>query len=154
MKQHPRIRKTIKWGGAAVTVLLVLVWIGSGWFAFSWTGADGTWCAVCQGRANIGRANPADAPLPATFQRFENKLRRFSWTGHFENAATGWMLLMPLWIPLAPVLLATGIAWRLDTLARRRERLNLCPKCSYDRAGIAGDAKCPECGAMPVVASR
>ena len=31
MKPHPRIRKTIKWGGAAVTVLLVVVWIGSGW---------------------------------------------------------------------------------------------------------------------------
>ncbi|HVU64865.1 MAG TPA: hypothetical protein VHC70_12870, partial [Phycisphaerales bacterium] len=49
-------------------------------------------------------------------------------------------------------LLATTTAWRLDTLARRRARrgVNLCPKCGYDRAGIAGDAKCPECGALPV----
>ena len=31
MKSHPRIRKAIKWGGAAVTVLLVVVWIGSAW---------------------------------------------------------------------------------------------------------------------------
>jgi hypothetical protein len=29
MKPHPRIRKTIKWGGAAVTLLLVVVWIAS-----------------------------------------------------------------------------------------------------------------------------
>jgi hypothetical protein len=29
VKPHPRIRKTIKWGGAAVTVLLAVVWIGS-----------------------------------------------------------------------------------------------------------------------------
>jgi len=29
MKPHPRIRKTIKWGGAAVTVLLVVAWVGS-----------------------------------------------------------------------------------------------------------------------------
>src|SRR5258708_976615 len=33
MKPHPRIRKTVKWGGAAVTVLLVVLWIGSGWCA-------------------------------------------------------------------------------------------------------------------------
>src|SRR5581483_8527771 len=33
MKPRPRIRKTIKWGGAAVTVLLVVVWIGSAWAA-------------------------------------------------------------------------------------------------------------------------
>ena len=32
MKPHPRIRKTIKWGGAVVTVLLVVVWIASGWW--------------------------------------------------------------------------------------------------------------------------
>lgn len=32
MKPHPRIRKAVKWGGAAVTVLLVVVWIGSGWW--------------------------------------------------------------------------------------------------------------------------
>lgn len=31
MKPHPRIRKTIKYGGAALTLLLVVVWIGSGW---------------------------------------------------------------------------------------------------------------------------
>ena len=31
MKPHPRIRKTVKWGGAAVTVLLGVVWIASLW---------------------------------------------------------------------------------------------------------------------------
>ena len=36
MKPHPRIRKTIKWGGAAATVLLVVVWIGSGWVVLGW----------------------------------------------------------------------------------------------------------------------
>jgi rubrerythrin len=46
--------------------------------------------------------------------------------------------------------ITTALAWRLDTFARRRARLNLCPKCNYDRAGIAGDAKCPECGALPM----
>jgi hypothetical protein len=51
-----------------------------------------------------------------------------------------------------PLALATVLAWRLDWLdarAARRARLNLCPKCNYDRAGIAKDAVCPECGALP-----
>lgn len=36
MKPHPRIRKTIKWGGAAVTVLLVVVWIWDGQLYVNW----------------------------------------------------------------------------------------------------------------------
>jgi uncharacterized OB-fold protein len=39
-------------------------------------------------------------------------------------------------------------AWWLDAKARRRILLNLCPNCSYDRAGLAMGAVCPECGAM------
>jgi rubrerythrin len=33
-------------------------------------------------------------------------------------------------------------AWRL----RARRRKGECPWCGYDRAGVAGDAACPECG--------
>ena len=36
MKPHARIRKTVKWGGAAMTVLLVVVWIGSGFMVVEW----------------------------------------------------------------------------------------------------------------------
>lgn len=58
---------------------------------------------------------------------------------------------IPLWPLAAGSFLATAIAWRLDTLAHRRARggVNLCPKCTYDRTGLAADAKCPECGALP-----
>jgi hypothetical protein len=35
----------------------------------------------------------------------------------------------------------------MSLLSRRdAARLNLCPKCNYDRAGLAAGAKCPECG--------
>ena len=53
---------------------------------------------------------------------------------------------MPLWVPA--LLLAIAV-WRLDTLARLRAKLNLCPKCNYDRAGLAVGAACPECGLKP-----
>ena len=55
----------------------------------------------------------------------------------------------PLWSPLLVTLLITGVAWRVDALARRRAGLDLCPKCRYDRAGLATGAVCPECGRAP-----
>jgi len=70
------------------------------------------------------------------------------WYGWYHDPTCAW-LTVPLWMPALGTLLGSAAAWRLDALARRRARLNLCPKCNYDRAGIAGDAKCPECGAMP-----
>jgi len=41
---------------------------------------------------------------------------------------------------------------RLDMLARRRARIGCCPKCNYDRAGLAPGSVCPECGAAMVAA--
>jgi hypothetical protein len=153
MKPHPRIRKTIKWGGAAVTVLLVVVWIGSGWWGVIWS----------HGRVSVGlemgRANFYYFPNGGLF------LDGYQRT-HFAQAASNWRYLLgrpfpdwggssappqrwlsvPLsWFVLASVL-STTITMRLDAKARRRERPHLCPNCHYDRAGLAADAKCPECG--------
>jgi rubrerythrin len=53
-----------------------------------------------------------------------------------------------LWPLVLAALALTLYAWHLDTLARRRARLNFCPKCNYDRTGLPKDAVCPECGAV------
>jgi hypothetical protein len=55
---------------------------------------------------------------------------------------------------LYPVLAATAgaaLLWRADIKARRRERAmaNACASCGYDRRGLAGDVKCPECSTVP-----
>jgi hypothetical protein len=150
MKPHPRIRKTIKWGGAAVTVLLVVAWIGSRWRLFGWAGGGRGWM-VCSGRLCLTK-NPdivVYAPNGAFFQTCDSTWP-FDWwfSGRIDDP--GFEIWIPLWAPGMFILILTAVAWRWDALARRA-RLNLCPKCNYDRAGIAADAKCPECGAMPVV---
>ena len=52
-------------------------------------------------------------------------------------------------VPVTLNAIATAVAWRLDTLARRRANKLLCTKCTYDRTGLAAGAVCPECGAVP-----
>lgn len=39
MKPHPKIRKITKWAGAVVSVVLVVVWVGSAWWQVSWGSA-------------------------------------------------------------------------------------------------------------------
>jgi hypothetical protein len=139
MKPHLRIRKTIKWGGAAVTLLLVVVWIGSGWVWFQ--SSLGRW-SFNVGRGFFSIAYFADFPPQYRCSAGANDHAEFIWKpSHCETAA-----ILPLWMAVVPALLVTLAAGRLDTLARRRARPNLCPKCNYDRAGIAKDAVCPECG--------
>jgi hypothetical protein len=149
MKPHPRIRKTIKWTGAAVTVLLLVVWIGSGWWGLWWWNSGGDCAAVAMGSVVMGTQ---DYPVPASATGLSiehsvpKSFRWWFWSSD-HNGPTAWQVFIPLWLPLSGMLLATAIAWRLDTLARRRAQLNLCPKCTYDRTGLAPNAKCPECGA-------
>jgi hypothetical protein len=145
MKPHPRIRKTIKWGGAAVTLLLVVVWIGSGWWAIDKNTRFMTFSVV--GGEGVFLWYPFDYQLPKEWQvRYRKPGPSWNGAGTWDTKSDSWVIAIPLWIPALGSLAIGMIAWRLDTLARRRARLNLCPKCNYDRAGIAADAVCPECG--------
>ena len=150
MKPHPRIRKAVKWGGAAATVLLVVVWIGSGCGFLEYRTASGRVWGILAGGITVERHSaPGGAPLPAQWMSGRTPYH-MGWNGGVsENPPWWWGLFVPLW-PFAVVsAICTAAAWRLDTLARRRARLNLCPKCSYDRTGLAPGAFCPECGSAP-----
>jgi hypothetical protein len=165
MKPHPRIRKMIKWGGAAVTVLLVVVWIGSAWVGLTLLfGATAVRVESCRlETGHVGGPDLADSSGVHLQWRMMGYATGIRWLKDHETVdwAFRWddfgppgqelrALYIPLWALVALALFATVLAWRLDTLARRRARLNLCPKCNYDRAGIAVGARCPECGAAPM----
>jgi len=147
VKSHPRIRKTAKWGSTVLMALLIVSWIGSAWLHFSWRWQDESGFAISQGRVDTwGPANSTDWPQsPGPYLAQSGKARqglRFDWKARWSSGFS-----VPLWFP---VLLGAGmtcLAWRLDSLARRRERAGLCPKCYYDRKGLPPDTVCPECGA-------
>jgi hypothetical protein len=160
MKPHPRIRKTIKWGGAVVTVLLVVVWVGSAWGSLNVGAGPLGQTLLAGGRYRWLRTDLPGRPGASWGCSFEPGTNSWVWIYQWdsnrrmrtrvvlcwERTPQSLFVLLVAWFPPLLAALPTAAAWWLDVQARRRARLNLCPKCTYDRAGIAGDAKCPECG--------
>ncbi len=66
------------------------------------------------------------------------------WWLEFRQVPNGaWRLFVPLWAVVAPLAIATALAfWR----SRRIERSGCCGECGYDRTGLKAGAACPECG--------
>ena len=146
MKPHPRIRKTVKWGGAGVAVLLVVVWAISCWWGIAYWTTGGALGGIQTGCLWFQRLPPSIRRPPGlNMEAVANSPGCLWWFSHISNAWAS-SLGIPIWAITLPVGTITVAAWRLDTLARRRARLNLCPKCHYDRAGLAPGAVCPECG--------
>jgi hypothetical protein len=54
----------------------------------------------------------------------------------------GVVLLYPVLLTALPA----ALLWYADC---RRSKPGACGRCGYDRAGLAADAKCPECGTAP-----
>ena len=146
MRPHPRIRKSVKWTGAVVSVLLLAVWITSAWWYVSWWFRWGDSMAVGGGAAYVGH-NILDIPPAARGAHYGLSTGTpFTWWFADYKYGAGGHMVIPLWSPVFLALLPTVAAWHLDTLTRRRAGVNLCPKCNYDRTGLAPGAVCPECG--------
>ena len=58
-------RKTVKWGGAVLTVLLLVVWIGSGWRDASVSSNPSRWLSLRRGQLRV-QLRPFDAPVLST----------------------------------------------------------------------------------------
>jgi len=75
--------------------------------------------------------------------------RIWGWQPLLKTSTVQTDYCVPIWGVVAVMTVFSIGMWRYDAIARRRERavgLNLCPKCNYNRAGLASGAKCPECG--------
>jgi hypothetical protein len=152
-----RCTKWGKYGGAAAVLLLVALWIGSGWLDLSWRNSSRSLelSASPVGEVSLLRES---APWPTRAEGVTSRQDRdFSFAG-FAFHRTDWTSTSRagfVWwieVPLLPLIAAgavlCGYACCREALARRRARwsANPCSNCNYDRAGIAADAKCPECG--------
>jgi hypothetical protein len=151
MKPHPRIRKTIKWGGLVLILCMLAawnisrftgkgIWYRSGGFVayFSHGSIELHWADLANGGYVAPQIEPGIHVGPGG---------RASVHGpHWYSDPRLWQFILPLEVPIAVVLSATILAWLAEARIRRRAAKGFCPKCNYDRVGIAKDAVCPECG--------
>jgi hypothetical protein len=128
MKPRVRIGGTLKWGSAVVTVLLVVLWIVTGWWALQFATADGYGGGVGAGRIVLGKSSPRSESVYGAYEVPVTGLNRLGlgrdgiwrlvWLSDSEQTA----LYVPLWCPIAILLVVTGAAWRLDRSAHNVAR--------------------------------
>jgi hypothetical protein len=130
-------------------VLLLAGWLGSvRWYA-GWIGPSAHSVRILAGRVVVENRESIGIFPPARWMFGRRRLQLALRPG-WDFGSSAWWVVVPLWMPLVPTLMATATAWRLDTLARRRARIGLCPTCNYDLRGLPAASPCPECGAVPV----
>lgn len=157
MRRHPRIRKTMKWGGAAVSLVLLATFISSAWWTVARRAPDGSWDGVSMWHLSAGQVGHSHFLLSGERPPAQPEWRIYATQWPFRwgfdlsrfHSRPVWAssaIAVPLWLPAAIVMGATAVAWRLDSQARHRARAGICLRCGYDRSGLAADAACPECG--------
>lgn len=156
-KLYPRIRKAVKWGGTVLLVLLVGLCIFSRGRYISYLVTKRSLLSLTRGQIGFSKSQRDGGEFWAYFKEMlaesydESSLEGpYNWRFEYFRGNSDWNLSVPLWFPIALVLLPTALAWRFDILAHRRARMGNCPTCNYDRAGLAADAVCPECGKAAV----
>jgi len=139
----------MKWGGTVLTVLLLVVWVGSAWWGvfvdlppstelFVDSGVlrvawDETW--AFPNRVEWWGPEPNDQNFEYRFGFHTSTYR--SWAGPMQAT----LISIPIWSLVCLSALPTALLWYRD----RRRMPGLCVKCGYDLRGNASGV-CPECG--------
>ena len=135
-----------------------MLWVVSGWYMVM-IFANGACCgSIALGRVAVQQEPSMNRALSGpslTRMRDGSSVQgarsQFLWSFERFHAGSFSLHFVPLWAPFLLSAAVTATAWRLDTLARRRARVGLCPKCGYNRIGLPPQAVCPECGAAAIV---
>ncbi len=152
VRRLPKLRKVCKWTGLVLSVMLLVVWVGSGWYGLS--------CKVLSDRLNITffqhgqfgvtcQNTPIEGFDGVSFGRIGDGprlFRTFQWGEYAYTTPQGSVIdtvrcvYVPLWLPLLICIASTACPWYCD---RRLSKPGLCKQCSYDMRGLE---VCPECG--------
>lgn len=148
-----RLRTTIKWSTTVLTVVLVVLWVGSVWWPVS--------VGLPRSRVTLSLVTGVldlqihDDPIYGNGHWYWTRLYQrpaplpwgFSWGGfswsrtHFSGLPDYLRISIPFWfLVLLPALPATWLWYRGHTHAP-----GLCPTCGYDLRGTKHSV-CPECG--------
>jgi len=156
MQWRRAARKGGKWTGASALVLIVAGFVVSGWWTVGLLCASSPNAVVGMSRGAVllewqdGWLRGGHPHLSLKIMPYYAGWGDLFWCPQRLGTATVREFLIPFWIPFLIAAAPTFLLWRADRRATRREREGHCPTCGYDRSGLAPDAPCPECGAVPV----
>lgn len=130
-----------------LTVLLLIIWIGSVWWGYVVIAYPTGTAGVALGRLSITWRDPVE-PIHywASGSAAVSRPRMIWWfrfgatTPYIGSRTRG--IEVPLWTVSLLVGVPAGLLWYRD----RRRAPGLCRKCGYDLRG-ADHSLCPECGA-------
>lgn len=167
MKPNPKIKNTVKWAGAGLTVVLLMLTICSVPCVVRWRGQNGWSVGLIPFAFQFGHdCSPNAGPYGwdgyliasdwSPFLHFEFNTQDRYWVTSLTGVLSGknvtppgaryWYARVPTYALLIPILLSTGFAWRSDLIARRRARAGACTNCGYDLSTTYSGSICPECG--------
>lgn len=165
MKPRPRAQRITKWTGLVLCALIAAVWVASYVWIIGRLGIrprDGLhYVGVDSGTLRV-------VSITASFY-LPNDRRTVTWVFQRQNPTfqpshpfsvpvdippeTGTSTTsrevpaaVPLWVVAALVGVPAIWLWLRDGRLRRAIAAGRCASCGYDRAGLAHDAVCPECG--------
>lgn len=152
MRWRPLIRKSAKWGGTVVAVVLLAAWIATIWWGAVRMKQYGV-LVVGAGRIEF-LYEDLGGPPPTQYDRWrtfgpgcENPgMGRFNWWFDYNAVAPGRSISLPIWSLSVLAALVAVSGWFLDAKARRRARTGACQSCGYSVTGLPTATNCPECG--------
>lgn len=160
MRPRPKLRTLCRWMLTILTVMIVVVWIGSGWYTL-----ESNWLEPMPSDELIAidyEIGPFILLCDGTFIIFSphhnldfSALIKNGWSldpqSQFNILLWAWRWnegggsQFPLWFPALFAAIPAGLMWRNEIIARRRKP-GMCKKCGYDISGLVGKDACPECG--------
>lgn len=146
MRRPSRLRRIAKWGGIALSMVLVLAWCGSYFRMRGWSSTK-TRVTVYRGVVIMDQSEkPFFAPGWLNVLVDDQGSPVYLWVPSikaFRLRSVNWRVVqyrLPLWVPFVIVAIPTAFLFRRD----RRPLPGHC-SCGYDLTGnVSG--RCPECG--------
>jgi hypothetical protein len=157
MRRRARLREVARWAGACACVVMLGVMVLTCWRVWLCGVTPRLMVSFEHGRMEVRTAEHDSQG------QYWNPLIRGHIIGGIAPSGLKWLrwefesyydqygrvVCIPLWAPALVLAIPTAILWRRDHMLTKRARAGRCPKCGYDRAGLAATIPCPECGTTP-----
>ncbi len=159
MRRRSRTRCVLKWAGTLFCLLIIGLWLASGWYrpyctVYFRDGQHELYLSLLHGHIHAYHAVLSPPWLPNWARRSHCGLRpgganpRFwdspalSWRSSSTRRGYHRQLNGPIWLPLLIVAIPTGFLW---WVVDRPYPKGHCQNCGYNLTGnVSG--RCPECG--------